>query len=138
MRSDGDVASLRRLYTVVEHVCWRRNGPQKCRLGAPRASPRHWIGGKSLNIRSTLIQVEILPSALKHDVATEDILHAFDNCIEWLELDDDPLRYLLVGPDRAGNLLELVVVIADDVELLIHAMPLRRGTAEELFGGQLE
>jgi hypothetical protein len=82
--------------------------------------------------------VEILPSALKHDVATEDILHAFDNCIEWLELDDDPLRYLLVGPDRAGNLLELVVVIADDVELLIHAMPLRRGTAEELFGGQLE
>jgi hypothetical protein len=56
----------------------------------------------------------------------------------WLELDDDPIRYLLAGPDRAGNLLELVLVIADDVELLIHAMPLRRGTAEELFGGLME
>jgi len=91
-----------------------------------------------LNIRSTFIQAEILPSALKHDVATEDMLHAFENCIVWLELDDDPLRFLLAGPDRAGNFLELVVVIADDVEVLIHAMPLRRGTAEELFGGQME
>ena len=90
-----------------------------------------------MNIRSTFIRVEILPSALKHDVATDDMLHAFENCIVWLELDDDPLRYLLAGPDRAGNLLELVVV-ADDVEVLIHAMPLRRGTAEELFGGQIE
>ena len=56
----------------------------------------------------------------------------------WLELEDDPQRYWLAGPGRAGNLLELVVVIADDVELLIYAMPLRRGTAEELFGGQME
>jgi hypothetical protein len=66
------------------------------------------------------------------------MLHAFENSIVWLELDDDPLRYLVAGPDRAGNLLELVIVFADDVELLIHAMPLRRGTAEELFGGQRE
>ena len=91
-----------------------------------------------MNIRSTLIQVEILPSARKHGVATDDMLHAFENCMVWLELDDDPLRYLVAGPDRAGNLLELVIVIADDEELVIHAMPLRRGTAEELFGGQTE
>jgi hypothetical protein len=82
--------------------------------------------------------VEILPSAHKHDVASDDILHAIENCIAWLELDDDPLRYLLAGPDQAGNLLELVVVIVDDEELLIHAMPLRRRTAEELFGGEKE
>jgi hypothetical protein len=82
--------------------------------------------------------VEILPSALKHHVATDDILHAFEDCVVWLELDGDPIRYLLAGPDRAGNLLELVLVIADDVELPIHAMPLRRGTAEELFGGLME
>jgi hypothetical protein len=31
-----------------------------------------------------------------------------------------------------------LVVIADNVELLIHALPLRRGTAKELFGGQTE
>ena len=79
-----------------------------------------------------------MASALRHDVVAEDILHAFENCIAWLELDDDPVRHLLSGPDRAGNLLELVVLIADDVELLSHAMPLRRRTAEELFGGEDE
>ena len=91
-----------------------------------------------MNIRSTLIQVEILPSARKHDVATDDMLHAFENCIVWLELDDDPLRYLVAGPDRAGNLLDLGIVIADNEELLVRAMPLRRGTAEEVFGGHTE
>jgi hypothetical protein len=79
--------------------------------------------------------VVILPSAHKHDVGEEDMIHAHENSIVWVELGDDPLRYLLVGPDRAGNLLELVEVVADDVELLIHAMPLRRSTEEELFGG---
>jgi hypothetical protein len=79
--------------------------------------------------------VEILPSAYKHDVAADDMVHACDNCVIWVEVADDPLRYLLAGPDRSGNLLELVIVIVDDVEILIHAMPLRRGTAEELFGG---
>lgn len=79
-----------------------------------------------------------MPSAYKHDVARDEMLHAQENCIAGVELDDGPLRYLLVGPDRAGNLLELVVVVVDDVELLIHATPLRRRTAEELFGGQDE
>ena len=63
------------------------------------------------------------------------MLHAFEYCVEWVELGDDPLRYLMAGPDRAGNFVELVVVVSDEDELLVHAMPLRRGTAEELFGG---
>lgn len=75
-----------------------------------------------------------MPSARKHQVADEDMLHGIENCIVWVELDDDPERYLLCGPDRAGNLLELVIVVGDEVDLLIHAMPLRRGTAEGLFG----
>ena len=91
---------------------------------------------RTVNIRSTLNLVEILPSAHKHHVVDDDMLHAVENCIVWLELDDDPLRYLLAGPDRAGNYLELVILVIDGAELLIHAMPLRRRTAEELFGGE--
>ena len=53
----------------------------------------------------------------------------------WVELGDDPVRVLLTGPDRAGNLLELVVMMGNEEELVIHAMPLRRTTAEALFGG---
>jgi hypothetical protein len=90
-----------------------------------------------VNKRSTLIQVEIWLSARRHGVGEEDIVHAFENSITWLEVDDDPFRYLLAGPDRSGNLIDLVIVATEDVELLIHAMPLRRST-EELLGGSRE
>lgn len=52
----------------------------------------------------------------------------------WVELGDDPVRVLLAGADGAGNFLELVVVMGDEEEFVIHAMPLRRATAEALFG----
>lgn len=33
---------------------------------------------------------------------------------------------MVIGPDRAGNLLEVVVMItAEDVQVVIHAMPMR-------------
>ncbi|MDA8044082.1 MAG: hypothetical protein M0Z30_02415 [Actinomycetota bacterium] len=40
------------------------------------------------------------------------------------------------SPDRtrAGNLLELVVLHVGGKEMVIHAMIIRRSTAEELFG----
>ena len=54
----------------------------------------------------------------------------------WVELDDDAPRYLVVGPDPAGNLLELVVLVGGEVELVIHAMPLRHSTQREVFGDE--
>ena len=53
----------------------------------------------------------------------------------WAELGDDPPRYLAAGPDRAGNLLEIVVLDVEEDVLVIHAMKLRRSTQAELFGG---
>lgn len=68
---------------------------------------------------------------------TRDIEHAHAHAITWVELGDDPMRYLVVGPDRSGNLLELVVIhTAEPVELVIHTMALRRSTGRELFGGE--
>ena len=37
-----------------------------------------------------------------------------------------PARYALVGPDTAGNMIELIAIIADDNRhIVIHAMPAR-------------
>jgi hypothetical protein len=53
-------------------------------------------------------------------------LHAIEHSIVIDDLGEDPDRWLVIGPDRAANLLELVVLItAEADELIIHAMPLR-------------
>lgn len=43
-----------------------------------------------------------------------------------LDPDGDPPKLLVIGPDPAGNLLEVIVLeLADDRLMAIHAMPLR-------------
>jgi hypothetical protein len=74
--------------------------------------------------------VEVHRSARKHGVADEDALHAAGRFLVAYPLDDEdqdgPHRELRLGPDRAGNLLEIMVLLLDDGdELLIHAMPMR-------------
>jgi hypothetical protein len=78
--------------------------------------------------------VEIHEAARRHSVADTDIDHAHQQAVAWVELGDDPPRYLVVGPDRTANLLELVVIEAGGGELVIHAMPLRPSTEREVFG----
>jgi len=78
--------------------------------------------------------VEIHRSARRHQVSDEDIRHAYEHPVSWIELGDDPPRYLMTGLDPAANLLELVVLEGDDDVLIIHAMTLRRSTRHELFG----
>ena len=42
------------------------------------------------------------------------------------DLSDDPDRWLVIGPDRATNLLEVVVLVTSEGdEMIIHAMPMR-------------
>jgi hypothetical protein len=69
--------------------------------------------------------VEVLRSALQHGVDAETIDHAVRNAIVVEEIVDDPVRYLVLGPDRAGNLLEMVVMDRPQGPAVIHAMPLR-------------
>lgn len=40
-------------------------------------------------------------------------------------IDEDPTRYLAIGPDRAGNLLELVVLDRPLGPAVMHAVPIR-------------
>jgi len=70
--------------------------------------------------------VEIHPAARRHDVADEDMLQAVEHSRVVDDLGEDPDRWLVIGPDRAANLLEVTVLITTKgEELIIHAMPLR-------------
>ncbi len=40
------------------------------------------------------------------------------------EMATDPTRYLVLGPDRAGNLLEVVVMDRPQGPAMIHSMPM--------------
>lgn len=75
--------------------------------------------------RDTIFRhVEIYRSARKHGIADDDIEHAVEQALAVGEQDDGSVLYL--GPDRAGNLLEVVSVMRDDgTEIAIHAMRMR-------------
>ena len=66
--------------------------------------------------------MEVHESARKHGVEDRDIQHAIDHAL----VIEDPDRWLVIGPDRAANLLEVVVLVTvQNTQLAIHAMPLR-------------
>ena len=68
--------------------------------------------------------MEILHSALRHGVQAEDMQHVLKSALVVEEVADDPIRYLVLGPDRLGNLLELVVMDRPEGPAVIHAMPM--------------
>ena len=69
--------------------------------------------------------MEVLRSALRHGVLDDDVQHALRSSLLVEEIDEDPARYLVLGPDRAGNLLELVVLDRPQGPAVMHAMPMR-------------
>lgn len=72
--------------------------------------------------------MEIHESAHKHGIDDDAIMHALAHAVSVVDLepDADPPKGLAIGPDQAGNLLEVIwLELADDVQLVIHAMALR-------------
>jgi len=65
----------------------------------------------------------IAPSARKHGVSDEAIVHAFNNPIRVEDLEEGFVMF--VGPDHAGNLFEIGVVSSDEGPVIVHAMPAR-------------
>lgn len=69
--------------------------------------------------------MEVHKSAHNHGVVAQDSLHAIDHALAVEDAGEDPDRWLVFGPDRAGNLLEVVVMTTrDGGQLVIHAMPM--------------
>lgn len=52
--------------------------------------------------RSTFPGVDVLPSADRHGVAHQDTRHALRHALVVEDIDEDPPRTLVLGPDRAG------------------------------------
>jgi hypothetical protein len=72
--------------------------------------------------------VEIYRTANKHGINDTAILRAVDNALTVVDLepDADPPKVLAIGPEHAGNLLEIIwLELADRTELVIHAMAWR-------------
>jgi hypothetical protein len=74
-----------------------------------------------------LTDVEIHRSAHKHGINDTAIRHALDHAITVFDLepDADPPKGLAIGPDPAGNLLEIIWLELKEINLVIHAMALR-------------
>ena len=75
-------------------------------------------------VRSTIAPMDVLPSAFRHGVKEKDIEHVLKSAIVVEEVGEDPTRFLVLGPDRAGNLLEMVVMDRPNGPAVIHAMPM--------------
>ena len=80
--------------------------------------------------------MEVLGSAFRHGVEPADIQHAVTYALVVEQVADDPIRYLVLGPDRAANFLELVVLDRPQGPAVIHAMPMRARYRRLLPGGE--
>jgi hypothetical protein len=70
--------------------------------------------------------VEIIESARRHGCTDESIRHAVENALVSEPAGEDPERVLVLGPDTAGNLLEVVAIVRTDKSLVaVHAMAMR-------------
>lgn len=90
-----------------------------------RAAHRPPTEGFVLHLTGVL---RIRDSALKHSCTREEISHAFDGAFAEYVLDDgiDPPKLLFIGPDSAGNFLELIGCDLDGGDTVIwHAMVCR-------------
>jgi hypothetical protein len=78
--------------------------------------------------------VKINHSARRHGIADADILHATTSRAYESEPDEDiPAKQFVLGFDRHGRLLELVIVTFDSGnQLVIHAMKARRSVLDLL------
>ena len=78
-------------------------------------------------------EAPIWPSARRHGIPDEDMRHALRNFIVRADDPEDDSVELFLGPDYAGNLIEVGVLDTGDELVIIHAMPgrMRRFFASE-------
>lgn len=80
--------------------------------------------------------MRVHPSALKHGINETDARAvASAPTVVYVLDENEPWRELRLGFDSTARLLEVVVLIsAEDEEIVIHAMRMRRGFRQLLLG----
>jgi hypothetical protein len=68
----------------------------------------------------------IAPSALKHGLGKEEILHAFRNPVRMWDLGDG--FTMIVGPNAAAIFFEVGYVDSDTAVVIVHAMRARESS----------
>ena len=104
-----------------------RNTPQ------PNSRPRNFADSFVLRYAGH----QIHESALKHGISELDIHHVCANSSDIFELDQESyeIKILIIGPDSAGNLLEVIgLEINNQSLLIIHAMKIRKSMMNLLEG----
>ena len=82
------------------------------------------------------MDIEFKASAFRHNISEADIRHAFMNPLHESPIEDIDRknnRFIRLGFDRSGNLLELLYNDYDDHVCIFHAMKCR-----SIFWGLLE
>jgi hypothetical protein len=74
---------------------------------------------------TSVVAVEIRPSARRHGVSDVDIRDSIDNAIAAITRPEQPEFTMLIGPTTEARLLEFGVIETDDQDYVIHAMPAR-------------
>lgn len=69
-----------------------------------------------------LWEAPVAASAHRHDIADDDIRHALRNVVAVADDPGDDDVTLFLGRDRAGNLVEVGVLVLEEGPLIIHAM----------------
>ena len=80
------------------------------------------------------LEILFVPSAFKHDISEENIRwvllnHLADGVIE----EDDETKYLSIGFDKTGNLLEVMYNLIDEQKIKVfHAMKCQKHNYKKL------
>ena len=83
--------------------------------------------------------MEVSYLARRHGVPDSEIRHAWLHALGFfvLDIEQESIKGLCIGPDTAGNLLEVLYLEFEDGHVIIHAMPLRPKFSVYLTGRTL-
>jgi hypothetical protein len=88
-------------------------------------------------IADTEVDIEIVPSALKHGKTVADILATLDHFIFDETISADPNKTLVIGFDTNTNLTEIIFhVLSDTYIVVFHAMPCRKVYLDKALRGK--
>ncbi|WP_419914270.1 hypothetical protein [Candidatus Poriferisodalis sp.] len=75
----------------------------------------------------------IRPTARKHGISDEDMLHAYRNAFDAHEIDN---MTMIIGGDRSGRPLELGIEFRGHIPEILHAMPARARFLRRRWNGR--